>query len=224
VHINFRRTFQRDSDHSFSNILFYLPWDSHCVRSRFLCKAESRSLVVSLPNHPFSSFNFKCFLLHNAHQVRPLPSIGLWVVTLHLWPTSKPHGDSPSLLRSQGGEDNIPWCCVGGLCIHHEKCWFSHCVQANPCSSTSHLLNLMPIGWHFVFSWWHSHIGRCHHYWSHSSWLGFACNIVSVGDCDDGNKGRILLKSRPCELISPSGHWGILVFTPTSQQFFSSIC
>jgi hypothetical protein len=37
------------------------------------------------------------------HQVGLLPSIGPWVVTLHLWPTSKPHGDSPSFVMLMVG-------------------------------------------------------------------------------------------------------------------------
>jgi hypothetical protein len=66
---------------------------------------------------------------------------------LHLWSTSRAHGDSPSLLCSWWGKDDIPWCCVACLCIHHEKLWFSCCVQANPRSSTSHPLVLSPVGW-----------------------------------------------------------------------------
>jgi len=97
-----------------------------------LCKARSKSLVVSSLCHPFLPFGLICFLLCNAHQVGPLPSLGPWVVTLHLWSTSRPHGDSLSLLCSWWGEDGIPWCCARCVYIHHKKHWFSRCVRANP--------------------------------------------------------------------------------------------
>jgi hypothetical protein len=58
------------------------------------------------------------------------------------------------------------------------------------------------------FSWWHSHISQCHHCWPHSSGLGFACSIISQGgqDSDGSNKGKIVLKSMLCKLVSSSCH------------------
>ncbi len=54
---------ERLQDHSFTNILFNLPFDS----LEFVCKARFERLVVNLPNHSFLPLAFRCFFHHIAH-------------------------------------------------------------------------------------------------------------------------------------------------------------
>ncbi len=169
------------------NILFGLLSDSHYARLRSLRRVESGNLVVYPLSHPLFPFNFKHFIFCDTHQVGPLLSVGTWLVTLHLWPTFRSHGDSRFLFRSWWGEDGVPWCHVGCLYIHRERCLFSCCMWANPHSSTSYPPIFMPIGWHCVFGRWYSHVGWCHHCWFNLNGLGFAHCIISGDGHDGGN-------------------------------------
>jgi hypothetical protein len=152
-----------------------------------------------LSTHPiilFFLFGLKHFSLRNAHQVGPPPCIGPWLVTLHLWPSFKPHEASFFSLHSWWGEDNIPWCYVRHLYIHCKRCRFSCCMWTNPCSFASYLLVFTSTNQHCAFTWCHLHVGRCHHCWPHSSELSFTCCIILGGGWDnDGlNKGRISIE------------------------------
>jgi hypothetical protein len=107
---------------------------------------------------------------------------------------------------------------VGCLCIHHERCWLTCCVWADPYSSTSYPLVLIPINRHCVFSWWHLHIDWCCHCWHHSNGFDFVCCIVSrmVTTIGAQAKKKILSKSIPYKLVYPSHYWGLWVFTSIS--------
>jgi hypothetical protein len=102
------------------------------------------------------------------------------------------------------GEDGIPWCCVGCVCIHRNIFWFSCCVWTNPRSFVFYPLILTLVGWHCVFGWWYLHIGRCCHCWLHLNALGFVCYIVSRGGCNGGSssRGRTLSRLVPYTCFS----------------------
>lgn len=85
--------------HSLFSILSNLPMDSHSSHLR-----SCPGLRVGAQLFPclivLFFFGFKCFFLHDAHQLGSPPSIGPWLVTLHLWPTFKPRKDPPFSLCS----------------------------------------------------------------------------------------------------------------------------
>jgi hypothetical protein len=146
------------------------------------------------------------------------PFIGPWFVKLHMWPTFRPHGNSPFLLHSWQGNNNIPWYCVGCLCIHHKRCWLTCCVWTNPHSSTSYPLVFILINWHCVFGWWRSHIDQCRHCWPHSNGLDFVCCIVLriATTMVAQAKKRFYQNQYLARLVYPSHYWGLWVFTSIS--------
>jgi hypothetical protein len=89
-------------------------------------------------------------------EVGPPPFIGLWLVTLHMWPTFRPHGDSHFLLCSWWGKDGIPWCHVRCFCIHYKICMLSWCARVNSHSFTTYPLILVSTlcFWLMTFAPW----------------------------------------------------------------------
>jgi len=63
-----------------------------------LCRAKLGCVIVCLLNDHFLKFDFKGFFHYITHSIGPLPSLGPWFVTLHLWSTFGPYRDPPSLL------------------------------------------------------------------------------------------------------------------------------
>jgi hypothetical protein len=78
------------------------------------------------------SFALKCFLLYVVNQVKPPPSFGFWSNTLHLSLAIRPHRDLLILLHPWCGEDCIPWCYLGCLCIHCDTYKVSCLARTNP--------------------------------------------------------------------------------------------
>jgi hypothetical protein len=65
-------------------------------------------MVLYSPNDPLFLIGFKHFFHYVAHLVGFAPFISRWFVTLHLWATFGPHGDSPFSLHPWLGEDEFP--------------------------------------------------------------------------------------------------------------------
>jgi hypothetical protein len=111
------------NNQSFLNILSNLPLDLQCTQLKSCIRLRVGAWLFIHPIIFFIRLASDIFPPWcDVHQVGPPPFISLWLATLHLWPTFKLHGDSPSLLCSWWGKDDIPQCCMGCLCIHHERC------------------------------------------------------------------------------------------------------
>jgi hypothetical protein len=179
-----------------------------------LCRAGSNNLVVKPTLSSFFSSNIFCSTMHT--KLGLSHSFGLQVVTLHVWPTSRPCGDSPSvrfMVRRRRHPLHPSWeMLIRMLCA--SKLTFFHLPPSIPIANKLTLCFRLMAFTHWPMS---SLLIPLELTWVHT--------LHCFGsDCDNGNKRRISLKLVPCKLIYVFGHWGIWVFTPTSKQLFSSMC
>jgi len=79
------------------------------------------------------SFDLKHLLYNVTHQVGSLPSSKYWHVLFHLWPSYKPNGYIKFMVFPWRGTHCIPWCHLGCLYFHCQKCWILCFMWTNTC-------------------------------------------------------------------------------------------
>jgi len=124
------------------------------------------------------------------------------------------------------GKNYIPWCYTKCFCVHCKRCKVSCFMGANPCSFVAFFSIFSLVGQHCFVGWWHSHIGWCHHCWSHLSKLGNVGSSFSWGGCkSDGScEGRTLLQPLPNGCVFFFWHRGFWVSSPAVWQLSSLMC
>jgi hypothetical protein len=106
-----------------------------------------------LKTYKIISFDLKHLLYKVACQVGSLPSSKYWHVLFHVWPSYKPNGDIAFMLFPWRGKHCIPWCHLGCLYFHCQKCWVLCFTWTNTCPLIAIPYIFSLVGQYYMFSW-----------------------------------------------------------------------